>query len=40
MKVAVYDGPRQVSVTEVPEARIERPSDVLVPISSIGDDRP
>jgi glutathione-independent formaldehyde dehydrogenase len=40
MKVVVYDGPRQVSVTDAPEARIERPTDVLVRISSTGDDRP
>ncbi|MCU1615846.1 MAG: Alcohol dehydrogenase GroES-associated, partial [Frankiales bacterium] len=25
MKAVVYDGPRQVSVKDVPDARIERP---------------
>ena len=34
MKAVVYDGPRQVSVKEVPDARIERPTDVLVRITS------
>ncbi|SDS72599.1 Alcohol dehydrogenase GroES-associated [Actinopolymorpha singaporensis] len=34
MKAVVYDGPRQVSVTHVPDARIERPTDVLVQITS------
>jgi glutathione-independent formaldehyde dehydrogenase len=34
MKAVVYEGPRQVSVTEVPDARIERPTDVLVRITS------
>ena len=34
MKAVVYHGPRQVSVDEVPDARIERPTDVLVRITS------
>src|SRR4051794_37058699 len=34
MKAVVYEGPRQVSVKEVPDARIERPTDVLVRITS------
>jgi glutathione-independent formaldehyde dehydrogenase len=34
MKAVVYDGPRQVSVKDVPDAKIERPSDVLVRITA------
>ena len=34
MKAVVYDGPRQVSVKDVPDAKIERPTDVLVRITS------
>src|SRR3954471_23983531 len=34
MKAVVYEGPRQVSVKVVPDARIERPTDVLVRITS------
>ncbi|AJE81291.1 MULTISPECIES: glutathione-independent formaldehyde dehydrogenase [Streptomyces] len=34
MKALVYDGPHTVSVREVPDARIERPTDVLVKITS------
>jgi len=34
MKAVVYDGPRHVSVKDVPDARIERPTDVLVRITS------
>ena len=34
MKVVVYEAPRQVSVKDVPEARMERPSDVLVWITT------
>ena len=30
MKALVYNGPRNVTVQEVPDARIERPTDVLV----------
>lgn len=29
MKGIVYEGPRQVSVKDVPDAEVERPSDVL-----------
>ena len=34
MKAVVYYGPRQVSVDDVPDARIEKPTDVLVRITS------
>ncbi|MBF6570197.1 MAG: glutathione-independent formaldehyde dehydrogenase [Candidatus Binataceae bacterium] len=34
MKGLVYNGPRNVSVKEVPDAKIERPTDVLVKITS------
>jgi glutathione-independent formaldehyde dehydrogenase len=34
MKAAVYDGPRKVSIKDVPDARIERPTDVLVRITT------
>jgi glutathione-independent formaldehyde dehydrogenase len=34
MKALVYNGPRDVSVNEVPDSTIERPTDVLVKISS------
>jgi glutathione-independent formaldehyde dehydrogenase len=34
MRALVYDGPRQVSVRDVPDARIERPTDVLVRITT------
>ncbi|GAA4852675.1 glutathione-independent formaldehyde dehydrogenase [Actinomycetospora corticicola] len=34
MKALVYNGPRDVSVSEVPDARIERPNDVLVRITA------
>ncbi|WP_333895066.1 alcohol dehydrogenase catalytic domain-containing protein [Mycolicibacterium gadium] len=34
MKAVVYDGARQVSVKDVPDARIERPTDVLVRITT------
>jgi glutathione-independent formaldehyde dehydrogenase len=34
VKALVYQGPRQVSVEEVPDPRIERPTDVLVKITS------
>jgi threonine dehydrogenase-like Zn-dependent dehydrogenase len=30
----VHHGPRQVSVDDVPDARIEKPTDVLVRITS------
>ncbi len=34
MKALVYNGPRDVSVKDVPDAKIERPTDVLVKITS------
>jgi glutathione-independent formaldehyde dehydrogenase len=34
MKALTYQGPRKVVVKEVPDARIERPTDVLVKITS------
>lgn len=34
MKALVYEGPRKVSVKEVPDAKIERPTDVVVRIRS------
>ncbi len=34
MKAVVYNGPLDVSVKEVPDAKIERPTDVLVRITS------
>ncbi len=34
MKAIVYDGPRQVSVKDVADAKIERPTDVLVRITT------
>jgi glutathione-independent formaldehyde dehydrogenase len=34
MKAVVYDGPRDVVVKEVPDARIEHPTDVLVKITT------
>lgn len=34
MKALVYDGPREVHVKDVPDARIENPTDVLVKITS------
>src|SRR3977135_2804932 len=34
MKAFVYTGPRDVGVQDVPDARIERPTDVLVRITS------
>ncbi len=34
MKAVVYHGPRQVSVNNVPDARIEKPTDVLLRITS------
>jgi Alcohol dehydrogenase GroES-like domain len=34
IKAVVYHGPRQVSVDEVPDARIEKPTDVLVQITA------
>lgn len=34
MKAVVYNGPRDVSVKDVPDARIEQPNDVLVKITT------
>ncbi|AXI76514.1 glutathione-independent formaldehyde dehydrogenase [Peterkaempfera bronchialis] len=34
MKALVYEGPRSVKVKDVPDARIERPTDVLVRITA------
>lgn len=34
MKALIYDGPKNVSVTEVPDAKIERPTDVVVRVTS------
>ena len=34
MKAVVYNGPRDVRVSDVPDAKIERPTDVLVSITS------
>jgi glutathione-independent formaldehyde dehydrogenase len=34
MKAVVYEGPKTVSVKEVPDARIERPTDALVRITT------
>jgi threonine dehydrogenase-like Zn-dependent dehydrogenase len=34
MRALVYNGPREVSVTDVPDAKIEAPTDVLVKITS------
>src|SRR6201999_3655789 len=34
MKALVYEGPRSVIVKEMPDAKIERPNDVLVKITT------
>ncbi|MBD8080784.1 glutathione-independent formaldehyde dehydrogenase [Citricoccus sp. NPDC079358] len=34
MKAVVYEGPRQVSTKDVPDAKIERPTDVLVRVTT------
>src|SRR5665647_379271 len=34
MKALVYNGPRDVRIKNVPDAKIERPTDVLVKITS------
>ena len=34
MRAVVYNGPRDVAVQEVPDARVEKPTDVLVRITS------
>ena len=33
MKALVYNGPRDVSVKDVPDAKIEKPTDALVKIT-------
>jgi glutathione-independent formaldehyde dehydrogenase len=34
MRALVYNGPRDVSVTEVPDAKVERPTDVLIKVTA------
>ncbi len=34
MKAVVYEGPRKIKVQEVPDARLERPTDALIKITS------
>lgn len=34
MKAIVYNGPRDVAVKDVPDAKIEKPTDVLVRITT------
>ncbi len=34
MKAVVYEGPRNISVKDMPEPKIERPTDVLVKITT------
>jgi glutathione-independent formaldehyde dehydrogenase len=34
MKALVYNGPKDVSVKEVPDAKIEKPADVLAEITT------
>ncbi len=34
MKALVYEGPRKVTVKDMPDAKIERPTDVLVKITT------
>ena len=34
MKALVYEGPRKVVVKEMPDAKIEKPTDVLVKITT------
>jgi glutathione-independent formaldehyde dehydrogenase len=34
MKAVVYEGPRRVRVTDIPDAKIERPSDALIRITT------
>ena len=34
MKALVYNGPKDVSISEVPDAKIERPTDVVIKITS------
>ncbi len=34
MKAVVYEGPRKVAVKEMPDARIEKPTDALIKITT------
>lgn len=34
MKAAVYEGPRTVTVKDVPDAKIEHPCDIIVKITT------
>ncbi|MGV9907484.1 aldehyde dehydrogenase, partial [Streptomyces sp. NPDC003388] len=34
MKAAVYEGPRTVTVKDVPDAKIEHPCDIIVRITT------
>ena len=34
MRALVYHGPKKVSVDEVPDARIERPTDALIRVTT------
>lgn len=34
MKALVYNGPKDVSISAVPDAKIERPTDVVIKITS------
>ncbi|MFD4926599.1 alcohol dehydrogenase catalytic domain-containing protein, partial [Streptomyces goshikiensis] len=34
MKAAVYEGPRTVTVKDVPDAKVEHPGDILVKITT------
>ena len=34
MKALVYNGPKDVSISEVPDAKVERPTDVLIKITA------
>ena len=34
MKAVVYNGPRSVSIQDVPDPKIERPTDALVKITT------
>ena len=34
MKALVYHGPKKVSIDNVPDAKIEKPTDVIVKITS------
>ena len=34
MKALVYNGPKDVSVNEVPDAKVERPNDVVIKLTT------